>query len=207
MGASLKRPGPTTWLLICLHCPPFARQFCGFSQWKELGDFSSGGLTQKTPGDAKGRPRVPLGFGLFWVFFKVLTAKSFHLLGKQHMVSHKTANPCLWEFKCSQHCSLQAKAFPLFPELLLLQESRKRGEAAPKIPLLNSEINIGTTPDKDLLLWEGRSREVAYSMRNNIQNLNPAQLLPPNTTLCPPGLTCTHQVFIIKILPRRNTTN
>lgn len=166
------------YLAVNLYCPPSASPSCGFSQWKELGDFSSGGLTQKTPGDAKGRPRVPLGFGLLWVFVKVLTAKPFHLLGKEHMVSHKTANPWPWELKRSKLCSLQAKAFPLFPELLLLQESQRRGEAAPKIPLLNIKINTDITPGKDLLLREGRSQEVTHSMRNNIQKLNPAQLLP-----------------------------
>lgn len=92
MGASLKTPGPTTWLLICIVLP-LPAHLVGFPSGKNWGDFSSGGLTQKTPGDAKGRPRVPLGFGLLWVFFKVLTAKPFHLLGKEHMVSHKTANP------------------------------------------------------------------------------------------------------------------
>lgn len=71
-------------------------------------------------------------------------------------------------------------------------ESQKRWSSTQTSPI-NSKINTDTTPGKDLHLWEGGSQKVAHSMRNNIQNLNPAQLLPPEDGLDLPTSSFYHE--------------
>lgn len=48
---------------------------------------------KQAPVEANSRSEVPLGFGLLWVLLIVLTARAFHLLGKQQMASNGRADP------------------------------------------------------------------------------------------------------------------
>lgn len=106
------------YITLCLTSP-----FCGLLQWKGARDFVAVALWKNILADNSGRTIVPIELGLLWfyfIFITVLTAKSFHLLGKQQMVSNGRAGlwPCQLKSSkagisaphmvrlslCSQHC-------------------------------------------------------------------------------------------------------
>lgn len=147
------------------HCPPFASPFCGFSHWKELGFFFQWWLDPKSPKDAKGSPRAPLGFGLFWVFFKVLTTKSFHLLGKQCRGSHKTANPGNSNSPNSAPCKPRLLSVPR--TAAAPGESERRWSSTQNSPAKQQNKPRHYT-------WQGISREVEYSMKNINPKIKPS---------------------------------